>query len=1049
MHFSKDFAASLRWEILKKMYVNQKEELPDGINLKNVLIRASDLDVLTGIKLKATDMSGIYVFAKSNVAFNNIQFNGAKFESAVFKFKTETNTCTINGSGCNIFEENSVVLNISYAKAWETMHTGRIQITDYYGNVVSDTKINVSAGDTESQLVLDDIGLGHFTVNVSISGCEGSAWFAVVPKESERRDTSESSIAADGAFSYLVDKSFLDDYINALKMAGISCVRERINFSAICTAANSYNYSYYADYINKLHNEGIDILALVNSTPSFFKGEGKILPQNLFDAYNMIANIAHNDLFKGKIKAWELYNEPDIMTTSIETPDQYAAVLKAMSIGLENADSNAKISTSGFAYKPGNYLEWLARNDIDPYIDIYNMHHHQQASSIEDFPKYQQAAKSHLDFMKKYYMEDKELWLSEAGLYYPLDENAENLTVEQQRVCARYAPISAITSLSQGVDKHFWFIFPYHLENGGNYGSFSVDNTPYSSYSAIAALNNALGNAKYAGVFNGLPQNVTGYVFDDSQSEESVLAVWSDTEQNISIELGVNEAIMIDIMGNEQTVYSEEGVFNISVGKDIKYLRTQSLIASDLYTSKEIRQTKANDALTAEEKIIITQSYSDDASVNAKNNGYRLNRNGEQITVDVYNFNTTEKNGKIKAEAYGGWLFEENETLVTVPARGKVSLTFTLSGETAGDLQVPIIFCGEFDGKKTTDSVALIYPKDRAIIELSQVIDEYKILSKWTKNPPGGTTISESSEEGVIDFNFQMTDNWAYPRLNTGELDLSGTDGLAYEVYFENVPDIIMRTMIVEQDGSTWYTAEGNIIEKLGWQQILMPWSAFTIQTADNDGILDISNIKEIRIGFNTKSSDVTNVSYALKNLGAYCIEDKGLYSEITEVEYNNPDLKIICSNGIIPQKENKVRLYVDGELQEDSSIETNVGFLSGKHTFEIFIEDMSGKVAEKTITNLFSIKGLYAENPVFYDANNNVINEIGKNEYIVAKINVGNILESKQNVMLIAAVYDNSGRLLYVNSKPFTIDGSEEKLLDIVVEEKPLTISITSSSVK
>ena len=95
--------------------------------------------------------------------------------------------------------------------------------------------------------------------------------------------------------------------------------------------------------------------------------------------------------------------------------------------------------------------------------------------------------------------------------------------------------------------------------------------------------------------------------------------------------------------------------------------------------------------------------------------------------------------------------------------------------------------------------------------------------------------------------------------------------------------------------------------------------------------------------------------------------------------------------------------------------------------------------MAEKTITNLFSIKGLYAENPVFYDANNNVINEIGKNEYIVAKINVGNVLESKQNVMLVAAVHENSGRLLYVNSEIFTIDGNDEKILNIVVDEKPL----------
>lgn len=975
-----------------------------------------------------------YVIYEHNTAREGTlgYFKGA--ELTVEDTESEDNTCMISGVDCNVLDEENAFLTLKYGSAWEKEHIGNVVVTDYFGAEVINKEIAVSPGDTQTNIDLSGIKRGHFEVKVNIGNCESKAYFAVVPTAEKRRDTSNSSVASDTAFTYLADKEKLDDYINALKKAGISLCRERIDLSSINSSSNQYNYTKYEDYINKLNGAGIEILGLITGVPSYLKENGKKFSNNLIGIYKSISTIAHSELFKEKIKAWEIYNEPDMMS---EAPDLYAASLKAMSIGIEDAKCNAMVSTSGFAYSPGGYSDWLLRNDIDGYVDIYNMHHHQSAYRTTAFPSYQTSATAqHLEAMKKYNMSDKELWVSEAGLYYPLDADTNDLTIEQQKVQARYAPISALTSLTQGVDKHFWFVFPHYLESGGNYGSFSENDMPYSAYSAIAAMTNTLGNAKYSGELSGLNENTYGYVFKDENNRETVLAIWSDTEQELELDFGVNEAVLVDIMGNEKSVQATGNSFEINIGKDVVYLRINSLLEDTVYDKATVRATSKKDKLTTEERIVIVQRYAENSTANPINNGYAVDKNGEEISVDVYNFNTSKVSGKIKATAYGGWSLDKEEATVEIPARGKQTLTFTLSGgDECLNTKSPIVFYGEFNDKKTTESVSMVSPKEKTTVIPTVTVDNFTDKSKWTKSGEG-TMNFDNSVSNEISFAFSMYGTWAYPFVEIGNADLSDTDGVCFELYMEEIPEITMRMIIDEADGS-WYTAEGIPLEKTGWQQIIIPYSAFSVYNSDTDGNFSIKDIKQIRLGFNVRGESGNNVTYKVRNFGGYK-ENANLYSEINGFEYKNQKLSVKYSNGQIPLKAGSLRLYADGEKINTSSFDTTFDFLMGEHTFEAFAEDCSGRVSSFKESKIISNDGLYITESGFYDKNGKELKKLAEGDVKNARIKVGNLADGTlKNIMLIVVFY-NGNDVEYTTLADYEIVPGFLGYKELEITEKP-----------
>src|SRR5690606_20105922 len=170
--------------------------------------------------------------------------------------------------------------------------------------------------------------------------------------------------------------------------------------------------------------------------------------------------------------------------------------------------------------------ETLLQNEISDFIDIYNYHGHRNDSESTKLLDTPPTFAANMGFIQDYELNGKPIYVTEAGISQQFKDSSQVLTQEQLRTQARYLSTSTIESVAMGVDKHFWFVFPYYLENGMSWGSFSSRATPYAAVNAQAAMTHALGEAVYLGKLSALPTGVENYVFRDGG--DSVVALWNE-----------------------------------------------------------------------------------------------------------------------------------------------------------------------------------------------------------------------------------------------------------------------------------------------------------------------------------------------------------------------------------------------------------------------------------------------------------------------------------------------------------------------------------------
>ena len=106
------------------------------------------------------------------------------------------------------------------------------------------------------------------------------------------------------------------------------------------------------------------------SRPTFYGSGATAPPKNMADWTNYITTVARR--YKGRIKYYEVWNEPNDPTFYSGTVAQIAALTKAASEALKAVDPDAKLITAP-AYSPG-YLDQYLATGAGQYADIIGYH---------------------------------------------------------------------------------------------------------------------------------------------------------------------------------------------------------------------------------------------------------------------------------------------------------------------------------------------------------------------------------------------------------------------------------------------------------------------------------------------------------------------------------------------------------------------------------------------------------------------------------------------------------------------------------------------------
>lgn len=352
-------------------------------------------------------------------------------------------------------------------------------------------------------LKIGELGIGWYRIEFLNEDGEVVGWTtAAVLARLVEPTPADSPICVDSAVSWFAksDREGQAKLSSLAALAGVNWVRDRLTWEELEAARGSFSgkrtsYDMAAD-IQKEY--GLKVLQVFHGTPGWAleqdldgdRARGRF-PRDLRDAYRFCRQMALR--YKGRIDAWEPWNEANIDVFGGHSVDEMCSYQKAAYLGFKAGDSDVTVGWNVYTTLPTKeHTDGLLANEVYPYFDTYNIHTYEWAHDYADlWAQARRAAGA------------KELWVTEAdrGLKYVTDEPWCELSREDELHKGRYIPQSYVSSLWAGSSRHFHFILGHYFErnNGVQFGLLRKDMTPRPGYVALAAAGRLLAGARCLG----------------------------------------------------------------------------------------------------------------------------------------------------------------------------------------------------------------------------------------------------------------------------------------------------------------------------------------------------------------------------------------------------------------------------------------------------------------------------------------------------------------------------------------------------------------------
>jgi len=357
---------------------------------------------------------------------------------------------------------------------------------------------------------------------------------AAVLKKLAVETPQDSPVCVDSATSWFAKNNAADQarLSSLAALAGVNWVRDRLTWRELepkegCFVDDQTSYDTAAT-IQRQH--GLKVLQVFHSTPDWawdksVDGEhpsGRF-PRNLLHVYRFSRSMARR--YKGRVQAWEPWNEANISNFGGHTVDEMCSYQKAAYLGFKAGDPDVTVGWNVYTTLPtARHTQGLLDNKVWPYFDTYNIHTYEWAHDYMDIwaPARQAAC-------------GKPLWLTEAdrGLKYIEQEPWHDLSRADEIHKAEYIAQSYASSLGAGSTRHFHFILGHYSEqsNGVQFGLLRKDMTPRPAYVALAAAGRFLAGAKSLGRWV-LPEKPDTHIYVfrawPDGLERDVLVAWAE-----------------------------------------------------------------------------------------------------------------------------------------------------------------------------------------------------------------------------------------------------------------------------------------------------------------------------------------------------------------------------------------------------------------------------------------------------------------------------------------------------------------------------------------
>ncbi len=269
----------------------------------------------------------------------------------------------------------------------------------------------------------------------------------------------------------------LDKAADAVLHCGAGIVRVDFLWQDIEPSPGKYDFAKYDRIVDALSSRGIEILGILDYSSDWASACGKwnCPPRDfaLFAAY--AARVA--DRYKGRVKYWEIWNEPDsaVYWQPQDRMKEYCRLLELSYKAIKEVDPGCKVLNGGLA-KGLSSVNVLYDNGAAPYFDILNVHIFESPlsdgalSRIRAFPRLVRKV------MTRNGDKDKKIWITETGCPGAADRSVKGWWLgrnpDEKEQAEWLVSVYAELTKAEGVEKVFWAFLRdcnRHWKNGTDY----------------------------------------------------------------------------------------------------------------------------------------------------------------------------------------------------------------------------------------------------------------------------------------------------------------------------------------------------------------------------------------------------------------------------------------------------------------------------------------------------------------------------------------------------------------------------------------------------
>ncbi len=308
-----------------------------------------------------------------------------------------------------------------------------------------------------------------------------------------------------GTWSDYTDEQRLQT-LDKLAAAGVRWIRLDVGWAAFQEQGPGSYSRWYVDLVDRLVDaaraRGIRVLATLWMTPSWANGgAGTMVPPDDDDAYARMAAWAAAH-FRGRVAAWEVWNEPNLDYFFRGSAERYARLLKLAYPSFKSGDPHALVVLGGPVNNDVAWLDAVYRAGAKGSFDVMATHPYQAPADLPpETPDngtiwtLSHVAAVHA-LMGRYGDGDKPIWFTEFG--WSSHENwagVENwnrgVTLEKQ---ADYLvrTIKYVGANFPYVTNIFWYNERNNAGGGAQYDNYGLLNRDLSPKPAYLALKSYL-----------------------------------------------------------------------------------------------------------------------------------------------------------------------------------------------------------------------------------------------------------------------------------------------------------------------------------------------------------------------------------------------------------------------------------------------------------------------------------------------------------------------------------------------------------------------------